>query len=61
MGKIDRLRRECDEWNQSQHDMLNPQSISTKIYSEEDPMSSTGVLTLGATGMGGGDLVERIS
>lgn len=57
MRKIDRLRRECDEWNQSQHDMLNPQSISTKIYSEEDPMSSTGVLTLGATGMGGGDLV----
>ena len=57
MRKIDRLRRECDEWNQSQHDMLNPQSISTKIYSEEDPMSSTGVLTLGGSGMGGGDLV----
>ncbi len=57
MSRLKRLERLCNEWNQSQHDMLNPQSLSTKIYSEEDPLTSTGVLMLGDSGLGSGNLV----
>ena len=57
MSRLKRLERLCNEWNQSQHDMLNPQSLSTKIYSEEDPLTSTGVLMLGDSGLGSGNFV----
>lgn len=58
MSRIKRLERLLTEWNDSAFDLLNPSSLSTKIYSEEDPLSATGQVILGQEkGAGGADLV----
>lgn len=51
-------RSRVNEWNDSAYDLLNPTSLSTKIYSEEDPLSSSGQVIIGQEkGAGSADLV----
>jgi len=47
MAKLDRLENLLHEWNDSAVDLLNPSSLSTKIYSEEDPLTQSGQIILG--------------
>lgn len=47
MAKFDRLEKLLHEWNDSAVDLLNPSSLSTKIYSEEDPLTQSGQIILG--------------